>query len=90
MTAGHDGNQNGAAILLKHNVNFLRWGGTAEHTPPICHSTHHELGAISTPYYFNKPLNPSAHQQMKETDAEKKFEGKNWIFDGWKEVPLPG
>lgn len=77
-TADH---QTGAAILFKHNVDFLRWGGTAQHTPPICHSTHFRLGATSTAYYFNKPLNPSAPLQMKETDAEKMFEREK--LDVW-------
>lgn len=75
-TAGHDGNQTKAAILLKHNVDFLCWGGTAERAPPVRHSTHRGLGAACTPYYFNKPLNPSARQRMKETDAEKSLRGK--------------
>lgn len=71
------------AILREHNVYFLERGGTAVQTPPIYHSTHQRLGCNNTSHYFNKPLNPSAHGWIKETDAEKS-EGDNVFFRGMK------
>lgn len=68
--ASHHGNQNSGCHSFETQCGLP----ALRRHPPVRHSTHHKLGATSTPYYFTTPLNPSARQQMKEMNAEKKRE----------------